>query len=805
MTAPSDLAYPQPPAFVISKAITPLTPTVTGQVNRYDVSPALPQGLSINVSTGVISGTPIVITPKTTYTVSAANTGGSTTATMSITVTNVAPVAAYASAYYAFTAGVPAQTINPTTSGGAVVTWSVTPALPAGLVLSPTDGSISGTPTAASAPTSYLISAANTGGVSNSTVTIAVAAAPLLNLGLDTPVTVLRYVNSSVLSQDQSYNWLLQNYASGTTLASGIGAGAPVSMTPGTYVDLEASVMIDGTGTALEIRSATSGAAMATIPAPTGVRWYRLATDGSYVVAGSATALTAWSTTGAQLFSIAGNYANANAFAAPGKVQVALGAAGAQVIQTVAVPSGAATVSPTFSGTFDSWFTDGARFLTTLGLTTIWTYSAAAVQQDITSVATTAGLGGEGNWFWTFDQYGGLNIYQVGHSQTPTISQSFSVVATAAVPAASTLAILSYAPETGVGPAPLTVFDLSGATPSSTTYSVPFVSLSAYGAISPTQWLVGTGYGVIYDGASPAGHPRTLTFGSAWSIAAGTSYISVATASGQILYFNASDDSLAGTINFSSSALSASADGSVLIALANSFASISNDNSLNLYELPLNTPVTTFSNSNPSPGLWYVALSATGTEIAEQFYGPPCLTQVISTTGTTILCYNPTSYVPPDEVNSVTLSPDGTLIAASTAPSTTVTTNIYKNGTLTTAVPGYAVGWINNTELLVQNFINDMETSGANEPMGTAIYNAQGQEVGATPLQAVTPFMPVSGLSVYVILSNTIVSLQTGDTAWASGNAINHLGGEADPANLGAITGTQVVFASGNRVLAQPY
>ena len=75
-----------------------------------------------------------------------------------------------------------------------------------------------------------------------------------------------------------------------------------------------------------------------------------------------------------------------------------------------------------------------------------------------------------------------------------------------------------------------------------------------------------------------------------------------------------------------------------------------------------------------------------------------------------------------------------TLIPTSTAPSTTVTTNIYKNGTLTTAVPSHAVGCINDTDLLVQNYINDMETSGENEPMGMVIYNAQGQSVSPTPL-----------------------------------------------------------------------
>ena len=56
--APTNLQYPSPPAFVVQQAITPLTPTVTGQVTSYSVNPALPAGLVISASSGVISGTP---------------------------------------------------------------------------------------------------------------------------------------------------------------------------------------------------------------------------------------------------------------------------------------------------------------------------------------------------------------------------------------------------------------------------------------------------------------------------------------------------------------------------------------------------------------------------------------------------------------------------------------------------------------------------------------------------------------------------------------------------------------------------
>src|SRR5271163_2970854 len=76
--SPSGLTYAQPPAYVINQAITSLTPTVTGQVTSYGVSPALPEGLALDPDSGVISGTPTAIAAKATYVVTANNAGGST-------------------------------------------------------------------------------------------------------------------------------------------------------------------------------------------------------------------------------------------------------------------------------------------------------------------------------------------------------------------------------------------------------------------------------------------------------------------------------------------------------------------------------------------------------------------------------------------------------------------------------------------------------------------------------------------------------------------------------------------------------
>jgi hypothetical protein len=61
------------------------------RVTSYSVSPALPAGLSLDTASGVISGTPTSVTAKASHTVTATNSGGSTTATVSIVVTASAP------------------------------------------------------------------------------------------------------------------------------------------------------------------------------------------------------------------------------------------------------------------------------------------------------------------------------------------------------------------------------------------------------------------------------------------------------------------------------------------------------------------------------------------------------------------------------------------------------------------------------------------------------------------------------------------------------------------------------------------
>lgn len=86
--APTGLVYSSNPAVYTTRTAIPANnPTHSGgSIDSYSVSPALPAGLALNASSGVITGTPTLATATATYTVTGANSAGSATASISITV-----------------------------------------------------------------------------------------------------------------------------------------------------------------------------------------------------------------------------------------------------------------------------------------------------------------------------------------------------------------------------------------------------------------------------------------------------------------------------------------------------------------------------------------------------------------------------------------------------------------------------------------------------------------------------------------------------------------------------------------------
>ena len=177
--APATLSYAANPAlYSIGVAIPLNTPTNTGgAIASYSMVPTLPWGLSLNSATGTIGGTPAVAAAETAYTVSAFNAGGSTSVTLSITVTNGAPAnLTYSNTAPTYTAQTPIPVNLPTYSGGEPAQFLVNPVLPDGLALNPTSGAISGMPAGTSPASIYVVTAKNAFGSATASLRIAVDA-----------------------------------------------------------------------------------------------------------------------------------------------------------------------------------------------------------------------------------------------------------------------------------------------------------------------------------------------------------------------------------------------------------------------------------------------------------------------------------------------------------------------------------------------------------------------------------------------------------------------------------------------------
>lgn len=175
---PSDLTYSTPIAtYPIGHAITNNTPSHSGgDISSYSVSPALPVGLSLNTTTGVISGTPTAITSATDYTITASNAAGSTIKVISIATPNAAPANLnYSNANARYTVGAAIATNSPGIgAGGAATSYAVSPSLPSGLSFDTTTGVITGTPTSATASATYTVTASNVVGSTTKNLTIVV-------------------------------------------------------------------------------------------------------------------------------------------------------------------------------------------------------------------------------------------------------------------------------------------------------------------------------------------------------------------------------------------------------------------------------------------------------------------------------------------------------------------------------------------------------------------------------------------------------------------------------------------------------
>jgi Putative Ig domain len=170
---PSGLSYTASQHIVVGTAVN-LAPTVTGQVSAYSISPALGNGLSLNATTGAITGTPTATIPATSFTVTATNASGSDNATITIQILDAPPASlTYNTTQWAQIVVGVSYDDSPTVTGVAT-TYSISPALPPGLILNSSTGELSGKPTTLTAVATYTVTASNDGGNTSTSFPIAV-------------------------------------------------------------------------------------------------------------------------------------------------------------------------------------------------------------------------------------------------------------------------------------------------------------------------------------------------------------------------------------------------------------------------------------------------------------------------------------------------------------------------------------------------------------------------------------------------------------------------------------------------------
>jgi len=180
-SAPSPAALSYPSGLSAMRDGTALTlangsPAATGFSGAvtYSASGALPAGITVNGTSGVVSGTPEAAPGSYSFTVTAADTSRNTaSATVTASVSYPSASIAYATPW-TITVETPFTSAAPAISGlyGTVGYALATGTLPSGLVVNPSTGVVDGTPTAYAA---YSIAIRATDSIGNSAVTSAIS------------------------------------------------------------------------------------------------------------------------------------------------------------------------------------------------------------------------------------------------------------------------------------------------------------------------------------------------------------------------------------------------------------------------------------------------------------------------------------------------------------------------------------------------------------------------------------------------------------------------------------------------------
>ena len=238
----------------VGQAVTnSYTITNTGGVaTAFGISPAAPSGLTINSTTGALSGTPTVRQSATTYTLTDTNSAGSATASLTIQIIGPTTFTLSSSSQTVVANSAITSVTASVTSTDTPTAWTISPALPTGLSFNTANGTISGTPTGAQGATTYTVTASNGAGSTSQTFTLTVTQTP--NLAISTSAETIS-VGSAITTVTLTNSGGLSAYSISPTPTSGLtfdptaGTLSGTPLAAGTYTYIFTATNSSGTST----------------------------------------------------------------------------------------------------------------------------------------------------------------------------------------------------------------------------------------------------------------------------------------------------------------------------------------------------------------------------------------------------------------------------------------------------------------------------------------------------------------------------------------------------------------------------